>query len=205
MLQKGKVMNKEIFYNKEYFTIKEYKKGTIIFNEGDICNNVFYILSGSVIIKTITASNSEEVITILNEDDFFGDILVFTSNPLYLGFAEAKTKAVIAVSKKDKFLNLLQNNREFLTEYLMRITNKSIAFKLQAKLFAHKKIEDRILYYFKHIEKNNTCKIESITRLSETLSLPRPSVSRSLQDLIKNGQISKIDRCTYIINKKDIL
>ena len=27
-------------YNSNYFTIKNYKKGSILFNEGDICKNI---------------------------------------------------------------------------------------------------------------------------------------------------------------------
>lgn len=198
-------MDQNIFYDKKYFTIKTYKKNTIIFNEGDICENVYYILQGNVVIKTITASSNEEIITTLKENEMFGDILMFTTNPLYLGFAETKTKSIIAISKKEQFLNLLQSDRSFLNEYLMNITNKSMTFKMQAKLFAHKRIEDRILYYFKHIMDNNTCKIKSITSLSETLSLPRPSVSRSLTDLCKKNIIKKIGKNTYTIISQEII
>ena len=57
--------------------------------------------------------------------------------------------------------------------------------------FEHKNIEDRLIYYFK-IESNrfNSSKIciDSVSNLARILSLPRPSVSRSLSKMEKKNK-----------------
>ena len=86
-----------------------------------------------------------------------------------------------------------------LEEYLKHIADKSIAIKLQAKLLSHKNIEDRIMYYLStKADDNNTIYIKSVTDLSKVLSLPRPSVSRSLSNLEDKGLINRNGKYIFI-------
>ena len=190
-------MNKffnEYIYNKEYFTIKEYKKGTILYNEGDICNNIYYVIKGTVIIKTYTTLEKEEIISIIKENELFGDILAFSDSLKYLGLVECNENTKVAYISKNKLLKLCQEDISFLELYLNIICNKSLAIKQQNKLFAHKNIRDRIMYYFdslKHKMKSNIIYISSINDLANTLSIPRPSVSRELINMENDNLIIK--------------
>ena len=72
------------------------------------------------------------------------------------------------------------------------ICNKAVNIKKQAKLLSHKNIEDRILFYLKLKDTgDHIIKYDTITNLSMELSLPRPSVSRSLSNLETKGYITK--------------
>lgn len=173
-------------------TIKEYKKDSIIFNEYDTCDRIYILIKGHVTIKTATHLEKEETITVLNENDLFGDVLLFSSKPNYLGYAVCDTKATIGYITKRNLLNLLINNPIYLEKYLQQISDKGMEFKFQSKLLAHKNIRDRILYYLNyHKNKYNQTYIPSITKLSLILALPRPSVSRELLKLEKENIISK--------------
>lgn len=89
----------------------------------------------------------------------------------------------------------------------MLISTKALNLKQENKLFKHKNIEDRLIYYFK-IESNrfNSSKIciDSVSNLARILSLPRPSVSRSLSKMEKKNIIAKKNENnkTYILLKK---
>ena len=81
----------------------------------------------------------------------------------------------------------------------MHVADKSIAIKLQAKLLSHKNIEDRIMYYLNTLsEEKNYVYIKSVTDLSKILSLPRPSVSRSLSNLEDKGLIKRNGKYIHI-------
>ena len=72
-----------------------YKKGDIIFNEGHVCDKIGYIEKGEVSIVTSTYTEKEETITYLKSNDTFGDILLFSSNNLYLGNAICEKDCII--------------------------------------------------------------------------------------------------------------
>lgn len=175
--------------------IKEYKKDSIVFNEHDICDRIYILIKGRVTIKTATNLEKEETITTLNQGDIFGDVLIFSSRPYYLGYAVCDTKSTIGYIKKELLLTILTNNSNTLEKYLKLITSKSMEFKFQSKLLAHKNIRDRILYYLNYTKnEHNQVSVKSINGLSSSLALPRPSVSRELIKLENEGIIKKIKK-----------
>ena len=70
---------------KHLYTIKNFKKGSIVFNEGDICNEIGLIINGEVHISTLTNNDKEYIISILKDNDIFGENLLFNDNKEYLG------------------------------------------------------------------------------------------------------------------------
>ena len=75
------------------------------------------------------------------------------------------------------------------------MSDNAIDIKQQNKLLAHKNIKDRILYYFNTLsakQNSKTIIVPSITKLALKLSLPRPSVSRELTNLVNEGLIMKV-------------
>lgn len=190
----------DILLNKysDKIKIKEYKSNDIIFNEDDNCQEVCIVLKGQIIISTITYLEKEEIINIINEKEVFGDLLIFSSNHKYLGNVISGKKSSVAIIKKNDLIDCLMIDKELLSLFLNSISNKALDIKLQAKLFSHKNIEDRIMYYLSIRQINNIVKISSVTSMAKTLSLPRPSVSRSLSILEDKGLIKREKNVIYI-------
>ncbi len=177
-----------------YFTIKDYPAASIIYNEGDYCNGINFLISGEVHIVTSTYNEKEEIITVIKENEFFGDILCFSNNPMYLGNVITKKKTKTLFLSINNFYKLVSVNPSFLKFILNVIANKTLIIKNETKLLCHKNIKDRIIYYLSSESKNHNSKdlkIDSVEKLSNILSLPRPSVSRALSQLEKEGLIKK--------------
>lgn len=174
-----------------------YEKNQIIFEEGTICSKIGIIIEGEIKISTITHLEKEETFTIVRKNDIFGNSLIFSSMPYYLGDIIALTKTTICFIKKQDLINELSNNPSLLESYIKLISDKTIQVKQQNKLLAHKSIRDRILYYLSILSKTQQTKvvqIPSITKLSNDLSLPRPSVSRELKNLENDNLIKRNKR-----------
>lgn len=181
-----------------------YSNNDMIFNEGKICEEISIIISGKVIITTITLSEKEEVITILNKGEVFGDLLIFSTNPYYLGNVTSIGKTKLLLINKANFVKLLLSNKTFLENYLSFISNKAQMIKQKEKLLTHKKINDRLLYYFSQEAKKNKINeiyYKSITDLARILSLPRPSVSRAITNLEKKGFLKKNPKSITLLFK----
>lgn len=180
------------YISKHNLPIKELSSGDILFNEGEPCEKMGIVIKGELIISTITYNEKEETFNTIKEGEMLGDLLIFSTNPVYLGDVVAKRKTSVIIISKQKLITLLSTDEEFLNIYMSVICNKAVNIKKQAKLLSHKNIEDRILFYLKLKDTgDHIIKYDTITNLSMELSLPRPSVSRSLSNLETKGYITK--------------
>jgi CRP/FNR family transcriptional regulator, cyclic AMP receptor protein len=81
--------------------ISDYRKGQIVFRQGDPSDAVFYIQSGKVKTTVVSEQGKEAVVALLGADDFFGEGCL-TGQPLRLSTVSAMTECVIVrISKAD--------------------------------------------------------------------------------------------------------
>ena len=180
---------KELLYKG---TIIEYKSNEMVFNEHDLCEKIGIIVNGKIKISTFSNNGNEITINLLEKDDCFGDLLLFSSNPYYYGFAIALSNTSICYISKNVIVEAMMTNQQFLNDFLRSITDKGVLLKQKNKLFAYKNIEERITYYLYHYlkrDENDYIYYKSITDIASFLSLPRPSLSRSLHKMEKENKI----------------
>lgn len=183
---------------KEYIRFKFYDSNQVVFDEGAKCFGIGIVLEGEILIKTYTYNTKEEIITVIKENNLFGQFLVFSKQDTYLGIGITSRKTKVAYIPKSNLIKLLSSNKTFLEAYMEILCKEAINIKQQAKLFAHKNIRDRIMHYFMMNQKDKIIYIESVTTLSNILSIPRPSVSRELTNMEHDGLIKKAGKIIYI-------
>jgi CRP-like cAMP-binding protein len=183
----------------KYFKIIDYKKEDIIFNEGEVCNHLTFVLDGEISVRTYSLNGKEEILNIIYPGGIFGDIISYSNKSTYIGHIISNRNSIVAHIKKTDWLSLIQKDETLLINFLNHLTNKTFKTKMDNKLLLHKNIEDRIYFYLNtQIDKKKTRKIyiTSVTNLANELNLPRPSVSRSLSNMETKGLIKR--------NKKEI-
>ncbi len=183
---------------KDYIRYKHFDSNQVVFNEGAKCYGIGIVLEGEILIKTFTYNIKEETITVIRENNCFGQYLLFSKQDKYLGTGITSKKSKIAYISKDNLLKLLSINKSFLEGYMKIICEEAITIKQQAKLLAHKNIRDRIMYYLITRSKDRIVYIDSITLLANTLSIPRPSISRELTNMENDGLIKRGHKFIYI-------
>lgn len=175
----------------KYTKVVSYHTGDIVFNQGELCQHIGFIEMGEIHVITITHTEKEETITSLSTGDAFGDLLLFSDHPYYLGHAICKKETVVRYIEKEQ-LPLLFQNKAFFTAFLSMISNKAMQLKNENKLLRHSNLKDRMMHYL--IEEqlrthSSTIQIENITAFATLLSFTRPTVSKALQQLVKEGEI----------------
>lgn len=171
---------------KEKISYLNLKQNQILFHEGEECKSIFIIIEGQITILNYSLNGNEEIISILNKNDVFGNALIFSNNNYYLGEIIATKPTKLAIINKNELISLLQNNKSFLECYINLIAEKTIKFTIKTKLLSHKNIRSRILYY---LEINNYSIKKNISFLAKELVLPRPSVSREISKMINEDII----------------
>lgn len=183
---------------KEYIRFKYYDSNQVVFDEGAKCYGIGIVLEGEILIKTYTYNVKEEIITVIKENNLFGQFLIFSSQDSYLGIGITSRKTKVAYIPKSNLIKLLSSNKAFLEAYMEIICKEAINIKQQAKLLAHKNIRDRIMYYLMSNQKDKKVYIKSVTNLSNILSIPRPSISRELSKMELDGLIKHENKIIYI-------
>lgn len=168
--------------------IIELDKNNIIFYEDEICEYVYFLLEGEVVISSSDIEGNEELYNHLYKGDIFGNVLIFADKNKYLGNGIAVKKSKIFKLKKNDLLNIMSTNKQFLLEYLKYNSNETMASKIKSKMLSKRNIKERIIYY---LNINKGCKEISITKLSREIMINRVCVSRVVSSLIKDNILEK--------------
>lgn len=98
-------------YNALPKTEKKFTAGEIIFNEGDIANYLYIIISGEAeVFKTL--DEKEIILADLKKDDFFGEMALFIDDKRSATI-RAKTDLTSIIIDKDEFLSQLNEIPEW--------------------------------------------------------------------------------------------
>ena len=183
---------------KNKLIIKEYESNHIIFYEGDKCDNVGIVIKGKVEISSTLNNGNKIIYNTINQNEMFGNNLIFTSNNKYKGNIITLENTNIAYINKNDLLDILKNNNEFLIEYLNRQSEFSKKLNEKIKLLSIKNAKDRFLFYLKI--NNYKINYSTISLLAEELSLQRETLSRVISKLEKDKVIIKKNKSIELRN-----
>lgn len=175
-------------------------KGNIIYRENDRCENITFLIEGEIIILSYNENGDEDIYNHLKEGDIFGNSLIFNEDNRYLGNVIASKKSKIFIISKNNFLILLKNNSLLLEAYLKKEASDTLLDKKKIKALSKHTIEEKIIYL---LSINPQGLNISISELAKTLFIPRPSLSRSISKLIKEGKIIKDNKVLKLKNRCD--
>jgi CRP-like cAMP-binding protein len=180
-----------IFHNYlDYFTYKEYLPNTVVFSEGDKCENICLIIKGEVEISTCSFNENQYSIVMLTNGNLFGEYLIFSNAPFYMGNVIAMKETQIGFLSKAKLISLLLSNSSFMVDYLNALANQHLLLQNKIKILTQKTIREKIMFYLNLTAKQKHCKtiqIKSKEKFALFLNVPRPSLSRELIHLKKDG------------------
>ncbi|MFA5523494.1 MAG: Crp/Fnr family transcriptional regulator [Tissierellales bacterium] len=189
---------------------KNFKKGQIIFFEGDISDKLYVINKGKIKIFKYTREGKEQILYILSEGDFVGDLSLLKKDEFKFN-AEALEDANICVLAKDDFDDMLKENPEISINILQVVYDRVIKLENLIQSLSTKDIEARIagllLSFVKDfgIRKGNFIELElplSREDIANYIGVTRETISRKLGSMQDQGVIDLIGSKRIII--KDI-
>lgn len=112
---------------------RRYPNKTTIIHEGDKCETLYYIISGSVSVILEDEDGKEAVITYLNPGDFFGEMGLFENHEARSACVRTKTECDIAEISYASFNSYSRSHPEILytigqqMAHRLRSTTKRVA------------------------------------------------------------------------------
>ncbi|MGL6106034.1 Crp/Fnr family transcriptional regulator [Romboutsia sp.] len=194
------------FFQGSNYTINKFSKNEIIALECSPCKSVGLILDGSIDIKRVLTSNNVVHISSLNTGQLFGEIIAFSNARIYPATVISSNPSEIMFIEKNDFINFCTVHPDFLEMFLNDLTNKIMTLNKSITTLSLSSIRQKISNYLLteyKLQETPFIKINMTKqKLSETLGVPRPSLSRELINMKNNGLIDYSKDFIKILDKE---
>ena len=105
--------------------IVEYRRGEVIFTQGNPCDHVLYIQKGSVKLSVISKAGREAVVAMLGLGEFFGEGCL-AGQPVRMGSATAATDTTVLCVNKDQMVRLLHKQHALSDRFIAHMLARNI-------------------------------------------------------------------------------
>lgn len=191
---------------------RRYKKGMLIFLEGEPGDSIFVIYSGKVKLTMSSEEGQEKIILILQAGDLLGEVVLFDSGPYpvtaeviedsHIGSLGVKEVDELLLVNPDLSINLLKIMSKRLRQLQRQIKNlalKDAYGRLASRLFKLGR------EYGVDIEEGKQIKVAlTHQELANFIGTSRETVSRILREFEKEGAISVKRQIVTITDEKKL-
>jgi CRP-like cAMP-binding protein len=174
--------------------IVQYRRGAVIFSQGDLGNDVRYIQKGTVKLSVLSSAGKEAVVAMLTPGDFFGEGAL-AGQPVRIGTATAVAASNVLVIEKDAMVRLLHEEPAFSDRFISYMLARNI--RIEADLVDHlfnsseKRLARTLLLLARYGETNPSRTLPKISQetLAEMIGATRSRVNFFMNKFRKLGLI----------------
>lgn len=183
---------------------KRYKKGTVIFDEGQLPMNYYQIVSGEVKMCNLNDDGREFIQGIFHDGQSFGEPPLFLER-VYPAKAIALTDCELFVLPKHYFMEMIKTNVEVSMEIIEHLAQRLHYKSVMAAEISYEEPEHRLLKLIDYSVKFFELKKEKegfridLTRqqMADLTGLRVETVIRAIKSLEKKNQIKIINRKVF--------
>lgn len=183
-------------------------KDSIIYDENEKCDSLGFVLDGSVNISKLNPDGSVMTIRNVGIGGSFGDAILFSSDEAcHSTIITSSISKILFISDKD-LLNIGEVDPLVLKNFLRNLSDRIMFLSKKIRLLSYQSVRQRINHFLleEYQSQNSDIITLNLTReeLGELLDIARPSISRELSKMEKDGLISVKGRKISIIDLEKI-
>lgn len=190
------------------YRVADYQKGEIIAIEGDTCLSVGIVLKGTIEVQKLFQSGEVFTLKRLKQGNLFGEVIVFSEAKVYPSTIVAVQKSTIFFLNRVNILKSFDYNKKVLNNFIGVLSNRILMLNNRIKNISFKSIRQKIvnflLEYYKKTGSNKLILPYTRLEMSEYLGVPRPSLSRELQNLKNENYIDYKKNIVNILDLKGL-
>lgn len=192
---------------------RKYKKGQIVFFEGDVSDKFYIINGGKIKIFKYTKEGKEQILYILSEGDFLGYLSLLKKGKFDFN-AEALEDVNVCMLTKDDFDKIVKKTPDISLRILENLHDRLVSLENLVQTLSTKDIEARIAGILKKFardfgkEQANGIVIEmplSREEMANYIGVTRETMSRKLSSMEDDGVIELVGNKKIIIKDLEIL
>lgn len=197
----------------QHKTTNQYKKGQVVFYQGNQAFGLYCIFSGRVKLYKAGIDGKQQIVRIASPGDLIGYRSLFASEP-YSATAEALEDATICCMDKNAFFPLLSKNPELAFNIIKKMAKELRVAEDLATSIAHRSVRERMAElllmlketYGKAAKGGTQIDLQlSREELGEMIGITQETAIRLLSEFKQDGMIDVKDRNITILNSKALL
>jgi CRP-like cAMP-binding protein len=214
-------LNHELFHSYcSKISIRLIWKGEVIANEGDPCSGIGIIIDGQIALQKYASSGDFATIELLSAGDMFGEYLIFGTRKVYPTTIEAVTNSKIIFMSREMLVTILQQDPTIMHNFLTVLSDRVLAQNRRIALLSQKSLRQKISHYLLELLRElreqeaadpspplrtvvSTQAVElpvSKEVVARLLAMPRPSFSRELIAMERDGLIRVSGRVIWLLD-----
>ena len=175
--------------------IANYRKGQVIFSQGDASTSVFYLQQGQVKITLTSSGGKEAVLALLGQREFFGEGCI-AGQPLRVSRATAIAPTSVLEIQKEEMIRVVHEQHEFSDLFVAHMLRRNVRVEedlvSQILSSSEKRLARALLLVARYgkdeVPEKIVAKISQET-LAEMIGTTRPRVSFFMNKFRKLGFI----------------
>lgn len=173
-----------------------YKKGEIIYSEGDRSDSLYIVSRGKIKIYRLSESGKEQLVRILLPGDFTGELALFRES-IHEAYAEAMSDTDVCLITRADLQVFLMKYPSISLRILSEFSNRLAASEKQTTRFATENVETRLALFLAECVEDENEPVEiylpmSRKDLASYLGTTPETISRKLTDLEQAGYIKQL-------------
>ncbi len=175
-------------------TIVKYRRGQVVFSQGDPATDVRYIQKGAIKLSVLSRIGKEAVVAMLAPGDFFGEGAL-AGQSLRIGTATAVMPTSVLIIEKDAMVRLLHDEPMFSDRFISHMLTRNVRIEadLVDQLFnsSEKRLARTLLLLARYGQANPQRTLPKISQetLAEMIGATRSRVNFFMNKFRKLGLI----------------
>lgn len=192
----------------EITRIRKFKKGNLIFSQGEDASGFYTVASGKVKIYKLANDGRQHILHIVTKGNVFAEAAVF-SGITYPAFAETIAESVLFYFPKEEFFSLIKNNPQISLNMLATLSRYLRRFSTIIEQISLKDVSSRLAKYI--LDQSLTSAGNSFElkikkgELASHLGTVSETLSRSFKKLKSAGAIDVKGKYIYILDKDALM
>ncbi len=204
---KIKIEDEEVFLEDLKCTLKTYRKNDLIARQGDTCDALYVLTQGSVKTEMITENGNILGIEIINAPRPLAPAFVFSDNNRFPVDIIALEETEIMKIPKQEIMRLMMTNPDFMTSFMTHNSNRTQFLTNRLQLLSIKTIKGKLAHFLLENAPGDSKPFvikRNQTELADFFGVARPSLARSLSEMIQDGIIDINKKEFRILNYKGL-
>lgn len=203
--------DEESFLDDLKCSFRYYEKNDLIVQQGQVCDALYVLTSGNVRSEMIAENGSSTIIETIEAPRPLAPAFLFSDNNHFPVNVTALDSVEIIVIPKSEIMRMMMTNPDFMQNYLAHNANRTQFLTSRLQLLSIKTIKGKLAHYLLEQARNTDLPFtlsKNQSELAELFSVARPSLARSLSEMVQDGLIHINKREYRILNlekMKDLL
>lgn len=189
------------------YSIKSFPKNDVVFRQGDLCDALNILMSGSVKTEMITENGNIMGIEIIKAPRPLAPAFLFSTNNRFPVDVITLEEAEILRIPKNEVVRLMTLRPDFMQQFLTHNANRTQFLTNRLQLLSIKTIKGKIAHFL--LEQADEYGDSFVlnrnqTELADFFGVARPSLARSISEMIQDGIIAYAKREYKILDYKKL-